>query len=440
MKFLFFRSKRSSGGSVKTVSIKVGVKTAAGFTAPQALKQAPPVLSEPLPQARPAFVPPTLAQAQRAYPGPEAKTAKAGNKPAADALPWYFRLPLDEQMLFAKRLCIMLKAGVPILESLKMLRKQTPSKASLRLLEDLATGVEHGQFLHTRLDKYRKHFGDFAINIIKVGEVSGNLHENLAYLADEIKKKKDLRRKVIGALVYPLFIVLATIGITLLLTVYIFPKILPLLQSFKGDLPFTTRALIFTSHLFATWGWLIALIVIAFITGFIVAMRKSERFSLFIDTWLLKIPVLGQLFQSYHMANFCRTLGILLKSDVRIVEATNITAVTATNLAYRRSLNDLSVAITKGGKVAEFLESYPKLYPAIVAQMVTVGESTGKLTDSLLYLAEIYEAEVDDATKNLSTAIEPMLMIFMGVLVGFVALSIITPIYSFTANISQTIH
>jgi len=350
--------------------------------------------------------------------------------------PRFFRVSLEQQMLMVKRLAILLKAGVPILQALSMMQKQTESKMVKWILDDLAQGVANGQYLHTVLDKYRKHFGDFAINLIKVGEVSGTLHDNLSYLADELKKTRDLRRKVFSALVYPIFIVGATIGITLLLTLYVFPKILPLLQSFKGTLPFTTRALIFISHTLAVWGWLIALIIIGLVFLFIYLVKKHYKFALAVDHFLLKIPVINKLFQAYHMANFCRTLGILLKSDVKIVEATGIVAKITTNLVYQKSLIGLAATITKGGRISEYIELQGKLYPPMISQMVTVGENTGKLSDTLLYLAEIYEDEVDDLTKNLATSIEPMLMIFMGILVGFVALSIITPIYSFTQNIN----
>ncbi len=353
----------------------------------------------------------------------------------AAKLPMFFRLSLQEQMLFAKRLAILLKAGVPILGALNMLKKQTTSKSSLHVVEDLSKGVENGQFLHVRLDRFRKFFGDFAVNIIKVGEVSGTLHENLGYLAEELKKQKELRRKVLSALVYPIFIVIATLGITVLLTVYVFPKILPILSTFNTQLPLSTRALIFISDTFIHWGWLIALILVALIGGFILALRKPT-FSLVVDRLLLKIPVLGKLLQYYYMANFCRTLGVLLQSDVRIVEAVQITASTTTNLVYRKSLNKLGLIITKGGKISAFLEEEGKIYPPMVSQMVNVGEATGKLSESLAYLAEIYENEVDELTKNLSTSIEPLLMIFMGLLVGFVAISIITPIYSFTQNLN----
>jgi type II secretory pathway component PulF len=414
------------------------IKTVETETVPVEINElvADPVMPQPvrLPQEK------LYRQVRRSIPAPAPKR----ELPQTDArisakLPMFFRLSIQEQMLFAKRLAILLKSGVPILTALNMLKKQSASKSSKYLVEDLAKGVESGQFLHMRLDKFRKFFGDFAVNIIKVGEVSGTLHENLGYLAEELKKKRELRRKVIGALVYPVFIVVATLGVTVLLTVYVFPKILPILSTFNTQLPLTTRTLIFVSSLFIHWGWLIILVGIALVAAFIFAMR-TPAFALLIDRVLLKIPVLGNLLESYNMANICRTLGVLLQSDVRIVEAVKITASTTTNLLYQSSLNKLSGAIVKGGKISSFLEEEGKIYPPMVSQMITVGESTGKLSDSLAYLAEIYENEVDDLTKNLSTSIEPLLMIFMGLMVGFIAVSIITPIYSFTQHITPYNH
>lgn len=348
----------------------------------------------------------------------------------------FFRLSMQEQMMFAKRLSILLRSGIPILQAVDMVKRQSQSRSARDMLADLSTGVEGGQFLYVRLEKYRKYLGNFAVNIIRIGEVSGTLHENLAYLADEIRKKKELRRKVVSALVYPAFIVLATIGVTILLLTYVFPKILPIFAAFSSQLPASTRLLIFISNLFIHWGWLIALILVALIGVFILALRKNSKFALFVDRMLLKIPVLGMLLQYYNMANFCRTLGVLLQSSVRIVEAVNITATTTTNLVYHDSLLRLGNTITQGGRISGFLEEEGKIYPPMVSQMINVGETTGKLSDSLVFLSDMYENEVDELTKNLSTSIEPLLMIFMGLLVGFVAISIITPIYSFTQNLT----
>jgi len=345
-----------------------------------------------------------------------------------------FHLSLQDQILFARRLAILLKAGVPIFESLRMMKKHISSRSAAALVEELTAGVERGQFLHVSLEKHRRHLGDFALNIIRIGEISGMLPENLAYLADELEKKRRLRNKVRGALVYPAIIVVATIGIVIMLTVYIFPKVLPILRGFKGELPITTRTLIFVSDLLTNQGLFIAVILL----GAAVALALLSRIRIvrfFLDRAILEIPVLGNLFQYYHIVNFCRTLGLLLKSDVRIMEASLITAETSTNFVYRKSLTELSETVKKGGKISLYLEGREHLYPPMVSQMITVGEVSGKLSDSLLYLADIYEEEIDELTKNLSSTIEPLLMVVMGLIVGFVAISIITPIYQLTQNL-----
>lgn len=344
------------------------------------------------------------------------------------------RLPIQEQVLFAKRLAILVKAGVPLLNGLRMLQEQTQHRSTKKLLTHMIHDVEEGQFLSTSIEKFGNVFGEFAINIIRVGETSGTLEENLHYLAEELKKKQALRRKVIGALVYPLFIVVATFIITAMLTVYIFPKILPIFASFKFDLPWSTRALIFISDtLIHHWILIISLIVVAVVGAVLLLRLKTVR--LMVDRTILSMPVLGNLSRAYHMSNFCRTLGILLKTNVMIVEATTITARTTSNKVYQRELNTMVGNISKGERISDHMNRNKKLFPAILAQMVTVGESTGNLSETLMYLAEMYENEVDDMTKNLSTLFEPALMVFMGAIVGFIAISIITPIYEITQHL-----
>jgi type IV pilus assembly protein PilC len=365
---------------------------------------------------------------KKAVPEPEKNNQTSSKKPR------FFRLPLNQQVMFVKRLGILLNAGVPIVESLNMMKRQSDSNSAKYMLNDLACGMESGQYLHIRLQKYRKSFGDFAVNIVKVGEISGTLHESLGYLAEEIQKKKELRRKIVSALVYPFFIVFATIGITILLITYVFPKILPILQTFKGNLPITTRALIFISNEFSARGWLIGIAVLFLIILFFLLLRLKS-FRLAMDKLLLKIPILGRIFQYYQVTNFCRTLAVLLKSDMRIIEAVLVTAKTSTNLAYQDAISKVSESVSKGGNISSLLEENEKLFPPLVWQMISVGENSGKLIDSLAYVGGIYEKELNELTSNLSATIEPLLMVFLGVCVGFVAISIITPIYQITQNL-----
>jgi len=349
---------------------------------------------------------------------------------------WLLRFPLQEQIMFTKRLSLLVKASVPLLQALDMLHHQTSSKGVKYIFKNLASGVERGQSLSATLRlKFNKLVGEFVINIIEVGEVSGTLQENLNYLSDELQKKQALRRKIVNAMVYPVFIIVATVGITILLTVFVFPKILPIFKSFPDfQLPITTRALIFVSHGFLSYWYIILGAAVGVVVGFLLGMR-TKLFRRFVHRNVLRIPVLGVLLKSYYLANICRTFGVLLRSNVPILKAVRITAEATTNVYYREKLNESAEYVQRGGRLSEIMQTDPKIFPSIAAQMVQVGETTGSLSNSLMFLSELYENEVDDQTKNLSSVMEPALMVFIGLLVGFVAISIITPIYSFTQNL-----
>ncbi len=337
--------------------------------------------------------------------------------------------------MFAKRLAIMVKAGVPLLDSLRILSNNTGSRAASRIFSKITKDVERGQFLATSMKSFRNIFGDFAVNVIHVGETTGTLEENLEYLAEELRKRQELRRKVVGAMVYPVIVVTATLALSVLLTVFIFPKILPIFASFKFKLPLATRMLIFISGIFANFGIYILLGLVALIALFIF-LRRMPGFRIVMDGIVLRVPIFGRLLQSYHMANFCRTLGLLLKSQILVVEATRIAGNTVNNLVYRKEIEKMAQGLIKGGKISTHLAKRKKIFPSIVTQMVAVGETTGNLSETLLFVAELYEKEVDMITKNLSTTLEPALMIMIGALVGFIAISIITPIYEVTQYIN----
>lgn len=350
--------------------------------------------------------------------------------------PLSIRFGTQDQIFFAKRLGMILRAGMPIMEGLYMLRGETRTKSASYIFQSLIFDVSNGRALSVGLGKFERIFGQFCVNIVKVGESSGTLHENLDYLAEELKKKQALRRKVIGALVYPAVIVFATVGITSMLTVYIFPKIIPIFQGVKATLPFSTKALIAISGFLGQYGlWVIAGIV-AFFVGFIVLMRFVPQFHFAMDHVLLRTPVIGKLSRYYNLANCTRTLSLLLKSDVGVVNALELVAASTRNLVYRQALMNAAQHITKGQKISSQMQKTPRLFPSMMTQMVLVGESTGNLSSSLMFLSDMYEEEINDLTKNLTTMLEPILMIIMGLLVGFIAVSIITPIYSITQGLS----
>ncbi len=346
------------------------------------------------------------------------------------------RVSIQDQVIFARHLAVMAKAGLPLLDSLKMIRKGAKSKSLIKILDQVIKDVSNGQFLSASLEKFQNVFGDLFVNIIRVGESAGILSENLNYLADELKKKQELKRKVIGALIYPAVVLAATFGITGLLIIFIFPKILPVFQSLNVKLPVTTQVLIAISNLLTNYGFLVLLVVLLAITGFW-ALLKIKKIRFYSHYFLLYVPVFGKIFRNVSLANFCRTLGLTLKSGIKVVEAVSITAGSISNLAYKNQLLLAVEEVKKGETLASHFVKTKHLFPAMLSQMISVGETAGNLSDTLLYLSDFYESEVNEATKNLSNVLEPALMVFMGIIVGFVAISIITPIYEVSRSVGR---
>lgn len=350
---------------------------------------------------------------------------------------FFNRLSTKEQAVLARRLSFLIRAHVPILEALSILRKQAHAKTRQHMFDEIILDVSNGQLLSASLEKFRDLFGSFTIDIIRVGEEGGILDENLNYLADELQKQQDLQQKIIGAMVYPATVTVATLGITGLITIYVFPKILPVFKALHVDLPFSTRALIWMSTLVVDYGIFIGLgAILAAIMGAI-SYTRSLGFRRCIHRGALHTPLLGRLLKDSSIATMCRTLGMLLKSHFTLIRAVQITADTSASLVYREALSGLAEDSAKGRHIAPFLEQRPDLFPSMVTEMIAIGETTGNLSDTLLYLSDYYENEVDSTIKHLSSSLEPILMVLMGVIVGFIALSVITPIYAITQNLNH---
>jgi len=340
-------------------------------------------------------------------------------------------------VIFAKRLSFLVRSSVPILESLDILHKQARSRSQREMLATIKEDVANGRTLSDSLARYQKSFGDFVINVIRVGEMGGTLSKNLIYLAEELQKRQTLKRKIISAMVYPAFITVATLAVTILLTVYIFPKVMPIFISLNVTLPFTTRVLLAVSNFLRHYGLYafggLAVLVVAF--TFLIRTVGAVHYS--VSRMILRLPIVGVLIQNYNMANFCRTMSLLLHSGFSVVEATEVTSDSMPNPVYKKACKDLYSRIVTGERLSKYLEEQRKLFPDTVMHMISIGETSGTLSETLMFLAEHYEEEVDDMVKNLSNSIEPVLMVFMGLLIGFVAVSVITPIYEVTQHLSR---
>jgi len=349
----------------------------------------------------------------------------------------YVSFSIKQQTFFAKRLSFLIRSGVPMLESMHVLKAQASGRSEAKVLDKIINDVANGQTLSSSLAKFRNVFGAFTINVIKAGEASGTLIQNLNYLADELKKRSMLRKKIKSALVYPVIITIATFGLTGFLTVYIFPKIMPIFQSMSVELPFTTRTLIWLSALIKNHGLLIFAVIVVLVVSFLLLKKFLPRVRYAYDGFILRLPIFGSIAKNYNLTNTMRTMGILLKSSMTLTEALLITADTTENVRYKAILAQTSIEVMKGRNMSQTIEKFKFLFPPMTTHLLTIGEKSGNMSNTFVYLSEYYEHEFDEQTKNLSSTIEPVLMIIMGIMVGFVAVSIITPIYELTGSISR---
>ncbi len=348
-------------------------------------------------------------------------------------LHFFENVSTEEKINFARHLSIIIKAGMPMIEGLRIIRKNAKGTFA-RVLDHLVESVNSGQSLAHGLQKYKHIFENFFINIIAVGEVSGTLSQNLLYLSQELKKVKDLKGRVRAAMIYPMILFLATIAISIFLTFFIFPKIIEAFTQLNVKLPATTRALIAILGFLKSYGIVLAIgFVVLLITVRFLLRITAIRYAM--DRILMRMPVLGKLMITMNVASSSRILSILLKSGVKIVEAVVIVSDTFENLVYKKAFRAAAEEVKKGASFAEYLQTDSHIFPSMFASMVEVGENTGNLEENLLYLSDYYTEEVDASLKDLTAVMEPMLILMMGLIVGFVALSIITPIYSISQGL-----
>lgn len=344
-------------------------------------------------------------------------------------------VPLQEKVLFARHIAVAIKSGMTLSEGLKLVLSQTKSKSFKKILTTIVNDTNNGMFLSASMSKYSEVFGELFVNIVRVGETSGTLVENLNYLAVELKKKKELHSKVRGAMIYPMVILCATVGIVATLMIGVFPKILPVFASMNIKLPMTTKILIATSTFMSTYT--VYLLLGLFL--FIVIIWYVSHFDFFKHAWhhtILKLPIVGKIAIKVNSATLTRTLGLLLNSGVQIIEAVNITASTLDNYVYRHELSKAGETLRRGDMLTSYLRKDQKLFPPIMVNMIEVGENTGNLVENLSYLSEFYGSDVDEVLKSLSSIIEPILLLVMGLLVGFMALSVVTPIYQISQSLT----
>lgn len=328
----------------------------------------------------------------------------------------------------------MIRGGIPLTEALDTLKNEAKSRAFKKALDDILKKVLAGESLTKSLEAHPRIFDKFFCSVVKVGEESGTLEENLKYLTEQLRSDYEMKKKVRGALIYPALVVGMALTIALTIAFFILPKITELFRLLEIELPLATRVLINSVSFFQKYWFLVmgGIILLILIFRAILAF-KLVRF--YFDKASLSLPFLWPLFQNLNLARFSRTFYTLLKSGLPLLEALEICAETLPNQVYKKNLISVRSEVERGQKISQGLKISPQTFPSVFSQMVLVGEKSGTLEESFLYLAEFHQREVDSTLKNLSGLLEPVLLILVGIFVAFIAIAIITPIYRFTGQL-----
>lgn len=340
-------------------------------------------------------------------------------------------VPLVDKVNFSKQLATLINAGIPLSQSMHIMEEQTENKKMKKTAVEIGADIEGGLSLSGAMDKQSKIFSPLYAKMVKAGEIGGTLDKTLERMADEMEKEHELVSKIRGAMVYPSVIMIAMVGVMVYMITTIIPQIAKIFSEAGGKLPASTAFLLTIGKIIGSYGIFIAIGIFAAIYGFRQLIRRNPKARFTWHAFLNKIPIFGKIIKKVNVVRFTRTLGSLLSSGVTILEALKITSETLQNEVFKKEVLTVAEKVKNGSGMAEPLKS-SKVFPAIVSQMISVGEETGTLDEILLKVTEFYEKEVDNIVKNLSNLIEPLMMIFIGVGVGFIVISIITPIYQMT--------
>ncbi len=347
----------------------------------------------------------------------------------------FSRVKVSEQIIFTKNLSGMLKAGLSLSRALSVLKKQTKNPKLSAVLTSLTADINAGGSFSSALSKFPEVFSKLFTSMVKAGEESGNLSGALSEIGINLEKSNSLTKKIKGALIYPSVIFSAMIIIGVLMFAFVVPTLANTFKSLGVTLPFTTRLIIFFGDFFSQ-NLILSFVVIFGVALSMYLIFRAEFMEKYVDFAVLRIPIMSNLSKELNTARTARTISSLLFSGVSIGRAVEIAEDVVQNIYYKKVLQEVKIAIEKGEPFSAVFEENTGLYPVMVSEMIQVGEETGKLSDMLLQIAMFYEEEVENKTKNLSTIIEPLLMVVIGIGVGFFAISMISPLYTILGSIN----
>ena len=342
-------------------------------------------------------------------------------------------VPEHSIILFADNLATMLDAGLSLTRALDVAAKQIQNPKFKRIVLRIMQSVKEGEELYIALSK-EKVFSDLFVSVVKSGELSGNLPTALRSVARQLDRIYSLKKKIKGAMIYPSIIILAVVGVGIFMMTTVVPSLSKTFKEMNAELPYSTRLVMWFSDFMVEHFILFATIIFFSIVSLVLFFR-TETGARVKSALFLKIPIIKTLTREINAAYAARTLASLLKSGVGMVQSTQIAADVVQNRLFKESLKKISKDLERGKTFTDSLRNFENLYPIMFVELMAVGEETGATSSMMQKVADYYEEEVNEKTKNMSTIVEPFLMLFIGIAVGFFALAMITPMYSITQSI-----
>lgn len=337
------------------------------------------------------------------------------------------KVPLKEKIIFSRQLSVMTRAGLSIVKALESLSRQTNNQYFQTVIHDLIEQVKGGTVLSEAMSRHPKVFAEIYVAVIRAGEQTGQLSEVLLNLADQQEKEADLIGKVKGAMIYPAIIFCLLIAVLVLIVVFVIPSLQSIFTESGTTLPLSTRMLLGLSHIIRGYYWIIVPVLVGMF--FLLKLwAKTPSGREIYDKLKFKLPVFGALTKKVYMARFARTMAMLIKASLPILESLEIIRKTISNVHYNRAFERIQHEV-ESGKTMSVAINKEKLFPPMVGQLVSLGEESGSMEAVLLDVANFYDKEVDVMSKNLTTLLEPIMLIVMGVGIGFVVSSVLGPIY-----------
>jgi len=340
------------------------------------------------------------------------------------------KIDFNDIVDFTRQVALMLNAGLTLIDSLEILKKQTNKIILKKMIEEISIKIKGGSSFSVALLDYKNLFSKLYISLVKSGEASGKLGEILLRLADNLEKEREFKSKLKGALVYPAIVIIGMFVVMFIMVTFVLPKLLGLYKDFNVELPLSTKILIAVSN-FSTQFWPLVLVLIFVASYFIKKYLATKVGKNNFDQFALKLPVFGKIIAVSALVESTRTLAILIASGISILDTLSIVVDATENAVYQQAFLTVSHKVEKGLSMGTAFEQ-EEIFPPILVQMTQVGEQTGKLDDTLFRLSKYFEMQSEMATKTMTTLIEPAILVVLGVGVGFLVMSVITPIYNLT--------